>query len=205
MNGSGYPEVILASNSPRRKELLRVIGLRFRVVPSLVEEGNHPDSNPVQLARRFALAKASAVARLEPEAIVIGADTIVVSDGEVLGKPHDAKDAVRMLRGLSGRQHEVISGLAVVAGSGPARGQVLVTHDVTSVRFRTLSEKEIAAYVASGEAADKAGAYGIQGRASLFVTRIEGCYFNVVGLPVARLGQMLQKCGVDLLGDSTSG
>jgi len=142
------------------------------------------------------VSKAAAVATTFPDAVVIGADTIVVVEQEILGKPMDADDAIRMLRLLSGRRHEVASAVAVQWAS---QGLRLVDSAVTAVWFRELSEAEIAAYVATGEPLDKAGAYGIQGRAALFVDRLEGDYFTVVGLPLARLAALLERAGVRVL------
>lgn len=192
--------IILASASPRRRELLQAVGLQFDAVPSQADEPGWTSGTPAAAyARALAVEKARAVAQNNPDAIVIGADTIVVCNGKVLGKPTNDADAVRMLRNLSGRSHEVVTGLAVVAGTGPCIGKILIAHECTTVFFRPLSDEEITAYVASGEPRDKAGAYGIQGKAGLFVTRLEGCYFNVVGLPLSALGRLLAQCGVQLL------
>lgn len=185
--------LILASSSPRRKDLLLAAGFQFQVVPSTVDEAIQPGELAADFARRLARDKALEVAgRVSRGAWVLGADTIVVLNGQILGKPADASDAARMLRLLSGAEHEVITGvcLARAPASLAATG-----HEVTRVTFRPLSEAEIAAYVRSGEPMDKAGAYGVQGLASRFVTRIEGCYFNVVGLPVARVDRMLREQG----------
>jgi septum formation protein len=182
--------LILASASPRRRELLRTAGLDVEVRPSSIEEVVQAGESPEDFARRAAADKALAVAATAPpDALVLGADTIVVAGGEVLGKPTDAADAVRMLRALSGTTHRVITGVCLV--SAPDRIEA-VRAATTLVTFRRLDEKEIADYVASGEPFDKAGAYGIQGLASKFVTRLEGCYFNVVGLPVALVYDMLK-------------
>lgn len=184
-------KLLLASNSPRRRELLRNAGFDFEVIPSEVDEGA-PSSNelPEEYARRVACYKAQDVARhATPDSLVLGADTIVIIDGLVLGKPSDAADATRMLRLLSGRTHEVVTAICLVR---PPDQLVVVKHEITAVTFRELSEDEIRAYVASGEPFDKAGAYAIQGLASKFALRISGCYFNVVGLPVALLYEVLK-------------
>lgn len=149
----------------------------------------------VQLARELAASKAAAVAETAPDAVVIGADTIVVAEEGLLGKPADAQDAARMLRMLSGRPHHVVSAAAVLCEAAALR---LVDSAVTAVWFRPLAEAEINAYVVSGEPLDKAGAYGIQGRAALFVERIEGDYFTVVGLPLAPLARLLAAAGIAL-------
>ena len=188
-------EIVLASGSPRRRELLEMLGVKdFAVIPARGEELPHPELSPAELVKELSRAKAAEVAGAHPEALVIGADTVVAVDGRVLGKPADEADAARMLRLLSGREHEVFTGVTVMAG-----GAAESCAERTVVRFLPLTEREIAAYVATGEPMDKAGAYGIQGRASVFTQGIDGDFFNVMGLPVCRLGQMLKSFGVDLL------
>ncbi|MGA2630711.1 MAG: Maf family protein [Terriglobia bacterium] len=182
--------LILASASPRRRELLACAGFEFEVRASRTDEIPQPGELPESFARRAARDKALAVAASElPGILVLGADTIVVAGDEILGKPADPADVTRMLRRLSGITHRVITGVCVVRS--PQQVEAL-THETTTVTFRSLDEAEIAAYVASGESMDKAGAYGIQGLASKFVTRVEGCYFNVVGLPVAAVYDLLK-------------
>ena len=195
------PTLVLASASPRRRELLMQAGFAFSVHPAHIPEDPHPDEDPIAYVTRLAREKAEAVYRelsgpagesakesLDGQSfVVLGADTTVTLDGHILGKPEDAADAARMLRMLSGRTHQVITGVAVVT---PER--VEVAAEVTAVRFLTLSEAEIAAYVAGGEPMDKAGAYAIQGQAAKWIPRVEGCYFNVVGLPLALVGTMLE-------------
>ena len=191
-------EWILASASPRRRELLEHLGIaELHVIPAEGEERAPAGLSPAELVRHLAYCKAEEVAeRLGAGAdrLIIAADTVVVLDGQVLGKPRDAEDAVRMLSKLSGRAHKVYTGLAVFRGNKKLQGT-----ECSSVHFRALDAREIEAYVATGEPLDKAGAYGIQGRASLFVTGIEGDYFNVVGLPLCRLGLMLREVDVVLL------
>lgn len=183
--------LILASASPRRQEILRNAGFEFEVWPSSVPEDPLDAEAPEAMVLRLAQQKALQVAAAAPEgSVVLGADTVVVLDREILGKPADAADAARMLRQLSGRAHRVLTGVSIV--EAPSR-VAASAHEVTEVRFRPLTEAEIQDYVASGEPFDKAGAYGIQGRASRFVTRIEGCYFNVVGLPVALVDTLLSS------------
>jgi septum formation protein len=172
-------ELILASQSPRRRELLATAGFRFTVRSRPVEEIRAPGESPVEYVKRLARAKVEAAWEKEEE-IVLGADTVVVLDGRVLEKPADASNAKAMLRALSGREHTVITGICLRRGSG-----VVVDSESTRVRFVPLDEEEIIDYVSSGEPMDKAGAYAIQGLASKFVERIEGCYFNVIGLPLA--------------------
>jgi septum formation protein len=187
--------LILASASPRRRELLTNAGFDFEVIPSEVEEPGYRVGPPAVYAEQVAKLKAETVARtFAPtyQAIVLGADTIVVVNNALLGKPRSPEEARTMLEKLSGRAHEVISGVALVDASA---GRSVTAHEITRVHFRTLSVDEMAAYVASGEPLDKAGAYAIQGRASRFVTRIEGCYFNVMGLPVALVDRLLNDWG----------
>ncbi|MBR6113548.1 MAG: septum formation inhibitor Maf [Oscillospiraceae bacterium] len=187
--------LVLASASPRRRELLARFGVPFEVIPARGAEPRLRDLSPGALVRTLAAGKAAEVASALPDdAVVIAADTVVELDGEILGKPGTPEKAAEMLRALSGRENRVWSGLVVRRG-----GVVLTADECTRVRFRTLSEEEIAAYVATGEPLDKAGAYGYQGLASLFVESIDGDYFNVVGLPLCRLGMMLRELGVELL------
>lgn len=188
------PILVLASASPRRRELLTQAGFVFSVHPAHIPEDPLPGEEPIAYVTRLARQKAEAVftdlsAAGSPEGLaVLGADTTVTLDGHILAKPEDAADAARMLRLLSGRTHRVITGVAVAAA-----GRVEVAAEVTAVRFLTLSEEEIAAYIATGEPMDKAGAYAIQGGAAKWIPRIEGCYFNVVGLPVALACSMLES------------
>lgn len=186
--------IVLASASPRRRELLASLGLSFDIQPAEGPENTPESGDAGNAARAIALGKARAVAALRPEDLVIGADTVVELDGHILGKPSDEAEASAMLKSLSARTHRVYTGVAVIAG-GREEARSVVTH----VRFRALSEREIAAYVATGEPMDKAGAYAVQGRAALFVEGIEGDYFNVVGLPLCALGRMLEQFGVDLI------
>ncbi len=186
-------ELILASGSPRRMGLLTRLGAEFRQVVSGVPEVHEGDDHAAS-AGSAALVKAMAVARNQPGAVVIGADTIVISaDGELLGKPESRESAIEILMKLSGRYHTVITGVAVV---GPEPDDVSVEAERTQVLMRRFTREEAGRYVASGEPMDKAGAYGIQVRGALLVERIEGCYFNVVGLPLNLLRSMLEKHGV---------
>ena len=188
--------VILASASPRRRELLERFELPFEILPAKGEEKAPEGLAPGALVERLSEAKAAEIAARvnDPEAVIVAADTIVELDGAVLGKPGTPDRAREMLDALSGRAHRVWSGVTV------RRGEAVCTqHECTAVHFRTLTSGEIDAYVATGEPLDKAGAYGYQGLASLFVERIEGDYFNVVGLPLCRLGQMLERFGIRLL------
>jgi len=184
--------LILASASPRRSELLRNACISFVAEPAHVPEEPLPDELPLVYAQRLARDKARAVFARHPDGVVFGADTTVVVDGHLLEKPRDAEDAARMLRLLSGRSHEVITGVCLMSA-----GFEQTEAEITEVRFSPLTDAEIAAYVATGEPMDKAGAYAIQGVASRWVERIEGCYFNVVGLPVPRVYRMLRRLEVE--------
>ena len=186
-----FPPLILASQSPRRRLLLKQIGLKFSVRPSSVAEDVLDHESPEQNVRRIALAKALDVAKRVRSGIVVGADTIVVLGSEILGKPRTAVEAKRMLRKLSGRQHVVYTGFALVDAS---TGRKIVDIERTKVQFRRLNPGEIDEYVASGSPMDKAGAYGIQDDyGAVFVERVEGCFYNVVGFPLTRFYLDLQK------------
>ena len=179
--------LILASQSPRRKELLGLFGLPFVIRVADIDETMDPAKPPFDEVARVSRCKALAVERQDTD-VVIAADTIVVCQGKVLGKPHTEKEAAQMLQLLSGRDHQVMTGVTVLCGEN---AQTFT--EVTDLHFRELSEKEIERYVASGEPMDKAGAYGIQGGAALFCQRMVGDYYNVMGLPVCRLGQVLRQ------------
>lgn len=182
-------DIILASQSPRRKALLEQIGLAFRVHASDVDETVLPGTPPAAMVEELSRRKAAAVAALEgPGPLIIAADTVVAIGDAVLGKPHTRDDAFSMLSALSGREHHVYTGVTVTRG-----GRSVTFHESTAVRFRPLPQEEIAAYIATGEPMDKAGAYGIQGRGALLVEGIRGDYGNVVGLPVFRLGRVLAE------------
>jgi septum formation protein len=201
--------LVLASASPRRRQLLTQAGFAFEVRPAHVPENPQPCEDPIAYVTRLAREKAQVVfdaivaeaasnaANAASGAIdakllaVLGADTTVTLDGQILGKPEDAADAARILRMLSGRSHRVITGVALVTDEA-----VEVAAEVTAVQFLTLSDGEIAAYVATGEPMDKAGAYGIQGLAARWIPRVEGCYFNVMGLPLALVTTLLESRGI---------
>jgi nucleoside triphosphate pyrophosphatase len=190
--------LVLASASPRRSELLRNAGIRFLVDPAHLQEAPAEHEGPPEYAQRLAREKALAVFTRHPASAVLGADTVVVIDRHLLEKPTHQQDAARMLRLLSGRTHQVITGVCLVA-AGFERTEA----ETTQVTFSVLAEEEIASYVATGEPMDKAGAYAVQGVASRWVKRIEGCYFNVVGLPVPRVYRLLREAeantGISLL------
>ncbi len=180
-------QYILASQSPRRRELLGLLGLPFVVRASDIDETMDPLAAPEVEVARVARCKALATQRM-PEDVVIAADTIVVCDHQVLGKPHTQEEARAMLGLLSGRAHQVMTGVAVLKGE-----KECIFTEITDVYFRPLSDEEIRRYVASGEPMDKAGSYGIQGGAAIFCEKIAGDYYNVVGLPICRLGQVLKE------------
>jgi septum formation protein len=185
--------LILASQSPRRAELLRNAGVAFTVQPADVDESPRPGELPLEYARRLAFDKAVVALKTAPAgAIVLGADTIVVVDGESLGKPADRESARQMLGRLSGRMHHVVTGVCVARLEGETVIAQLES-EITEVEFVSMSDAEIDEYISTGEPMDKAGAYAIQGRASRWIPRIRGCYFNVVGLPVARTCAMLAR------------
>jgi septum formation protein len=186
--------LILASASPRRAELLTAAGIPFEVRPAHIDERIQPGEDATAYAGRLALEKARVVHAQSDGRPVLAADTVVVVDGQILGKPIDAGDAKRMLRLLSGRTHEVLTAVALMS-KDPA-GSLPTGTEVTTVEFRLLNKAEIEWYVATGEPMDKAGAYAIQGLASRFVTRIEGSYSNVVGLPVALVYVMCSRAGI---------
>ena len=183
-------DLILASASPRRRELLSLFGLPFVIRAADIDEAMDPEKPPYDEVARVSCQKAMAAVREETDTVV-AADTIVVCDGKVLGKPHSREEAVSMLKLLSGREHQVMTGCTVLRGD---RRETFT--QVTTLHFRPLSDREISRYVDSGEPMDKAGAYGIQGGAALFCTGIQGDYYNVMGLPLCRLGEVLGQMGV---------
>jgi septum formation protein len=187
--------LVLASGSPRRADLLRAAGIPFDIVRVDVDEHFQPGEKPADAVRRLAEAKALAAAATHPDAVVLGADTTVVVSGEALAKPADSADASRMLRLLSGRSHDVLTGVCVCG-----RARRLVRVETTRVLMARLSDAEIAWYISTGEPFDKAGAYAVQGLASRFVERIDGSYSNVVGLPVSSVCALLKELGCDTLG-----
>ena len=188
---------VLASSSPRRREILSSLGLRFRIEPSRIPEPECPcGQEPSRCAVRLSRAKALAVGRRHKSEVVIGADTVVYCKGVILGKPSDQNDAKAMLRRLSGRWHEVITGLCLY-DCGPGRS--VSSYSRSRVHFRRLSDADIDWYISTGEYRDKAGAYAIQGYASLFVDRIEGCYFNIVGFPVSTFYTLCRRLNLPLL------
>ena len=181
-----WPRVVLASQSPRRRELLTLIGIPHTVQPADIDEAVHDNEQPAQHAERLARTKAAVIAARDRDALVIGSDTIVVIDGQILGKPADEADATRMLRLLSGRTHQVVTAVAVAFG-----GQLVSGVEHVAVTFRALTDKNIGDYIATREPMDKAGSYGVQGFGATIVQRIDGDFFAVMGLP---LGRMIRLC-----------
>ncbi len=192
--------IVLVSASPRRRELLQQIGVSFEVYPAEVDETlPNQVSDPASLAIELAWRKVRAVASRFPSRWLLAADTLVVVGKRLLGKPQNPKEAFLMLRQLSGRTHKVVTGLCLAKTD--VKGRICrpyETSETTLVTFRQLTDEEISTYISTGEPFDKAGAYGIQGKASIFVTEIVGCYFNVVGLPLAKLASLLKEAGLDV-------
>lgn len=188
-------QLILASQSPRRKELLSLFGIPFTVRVADIDETMDPSLPPAEAVAQISRKKAQAVAR-EAEDVLIAADTIVVVGGRILGKPHTPQEAAEMLRLLSGRDHQVMTGVTVLRGEEEA-----VFTEVTDLHFKELTDREILRYVRTGEPMDKAGGYGIQGGAALFCEKMAGDYYNVMGLPVCRLGQVLKAIAPQIMGD----
>ena len=182
IDGLENVDVILASTSPRRYELLKAIGLNFRVIDSGIEE-HHIEGEPIQSAIENARSKGKAVAERFPESLTISADTVVIVDGNALGKPTDEDEAVEMLQLLNGRNHTVVTAFAI---NLPKYEHCISDYETTEVKFRKLRIEEIMAYVNTGEPMDKAGAYGIQGQGAVLIERINGCYYNVVGFPLTK-------------------
>lgn len=201
--------LLLASGSPRRKELLAQIGVVFSVCPMDIDETQYPEETPEEYVKRLSLEKAQAALALNPEAVVVGADTSVVLNGKVLGKPESDAQAKSMLRLLSGRTHQVITGVALIRHQGTEQDnqqgnqkdnghQIQNAVVTTVVSFLPISDEQIDQYVATKEPEDKAGSYGIQGKAAVFVERIEGSYSNVVGLPLEKIAQMLRQFDIPI-------
>ena len=187
--------LILASQSPRRRELLGLFRIPFSVRVADIDETMDPEKTPYDEVARVSRLKALAIPR-EAGDVVIAADTIVVCGGKVLGKPHSEEEAAAMLAALSGRDHQVMTGMTVLRGDATE-----TVTEVTDLHFRELSDREIRSYVATGEPMDKAGAYGIQGGAALFCTHMVGDFYNVMGLPVCRLGELLRKMAPEMMGE----
>lgn len=198
VNDRDLPLLVLASTSPRRKELIQLLGLPVEIAVSSADETVEKEWSPAETVEQLALRKASEVAsireRKQDQEIVIGADTIVVYDQQILGKPQDQDEAYRMLSMLQGRAHDVYTGVACIDAT---TGQQVVRHRKTQVWMRSLSSDQMKRYILSGEPMDKAGAYGIQGMGAAIVDRIDGCYFTVVGLPISLLSEMLTVYGVE--------
>ncbi len=189
-------KLILASASPRRQALLKNLGLDFQVCPAGIDESVFPGEDAAAYPLRIAMKKALAVAADKEDAIVLAADTAVIVDDDILGKPKSTEEAKTMLQRLSGREHIVVTGIGLVDTAG---GRTLSCAEQTIVYFHSLKEAEIDAYLASGEPMDKAGAYGIQGLGALLIRKVDGDYFNVMGLPLSKLYRLLQNLDADIL------
>jgi len=192
-------QIVLASQSPRRSELLKQLGLNFQIKTANIDESNSMGLKAAELVQYLAFEKARVIAEdssLDRGSIVIGADTVVVKEGTILGKPRDKQDAFNMLKGLSGSWHEVMTGVAVIDVNSFKYDKIV---EITRVKMKELKDETINAYINSGEPLDKAGAYGIQGLGAVLIDRIEGCYFNVVGLPISKLSDILKNYGVYVL------
>ncbi|MCG8515608.1 MAG: Maf family protein [Halanaerobiales bacterium] len=189
-------KIILASNSPRREKLLKQLGLSFTIVPSKIDEKSYADLEPEVMVQELAGAKAQEVAELVEETVVIGADTIVLAEQHILGKPRDQEEAFQMLWRLQGKKHRVLTGLAVYDTKS---GRLLVDYDRAEVYLRKMEEREITAYIGTGEPMDKAGAYAIQGLGGIFVEGLVGSYYTVVGLPIHKLVLMLKEFQIKVL------
>ena len=183
-------KLVLASRSPRRAEILTAVGWPFEMVASNIDETRFKSESAVTYVTRLAQAKAEAVARIATSGLVVGADTVVVVEDQILGQPSDDDDARRMLKLLSGRWHEVLTGVALIHAG---KNSLVVEHEKTRVRFTEMSDPEIDWYVGTGEPMDKAGAYAVQGRAALFIEEIQGDYFNIVGLPMRLLYKLMRQ------------
>ncbi|TCS96504.1 septum formation protein [Hazenella coriacea] len=195
-------EIVLASGSPRRQEMLTQLGVPFRVQVSQVDENVEEELTPDLLVEQLANRKAVAVANQCENALVIGADTIVVLDGKVLGKPKDEQEAMDMLQQLQGKKHQVFTGISVIHINEGFMQNQQVAHRMTEVTMRPLSQDKIRRYVETGDPLDKAGAYGIQGKGAVLIEKISGCYFNVVGMSLSLLDEMLEQIGFSITGES---
>lgn len=189
-------KIILASQSPRRKELLQMLGLKFNVVPSNIDEKLNPRLQPASQAEQLSLQKAQKIAEKHPDALIIAADTFVTLNKEILGKPSSIPDAKKMLEKLSGKTHMVITGFTII---DTATNKIITKSSTTKVSFRKISTKEIDAYVKREHVLDKSGSYAIQGPASVFVEKIEGEFFNIVGLPLYMIVLELKRFGIQVL------
>ncbi len=192
---TGSMKIILASTSPRRHELARAMGLDFEIIPSNYEEDMTMKLPPKKIVMTLAYGKAADVAKRRKEGLVIGIDTVVVYKNKILGKPKNKEISEKMLKMLSGKKHQVYSGIAMI---DCRTGRTIKDCEITDVYFKKLSDKEIKGYVNTGESLDKAGAYGIQDLSSIFIKKIEGCYFNVVGFPTSKIYENLKKFNVDI-------
>jgi septum formation protein len=188
--------IILASKSPRRIDLLKQLGLKFEVIPSNIDEKKYISRDPEKSVKKIALMKANDVAKKNKNGIVIGSDTIVVFKGKIIGKPKNKNDAFKTLKKFSGKEHEVVTGLAII---DTISKKTLIDSVKTKVKFRKITDDEINDFIATGEPFDKAGGYGIQNFACIFIESVNGCFYNVVGLPLSKLTEMLKHFNINIL------
>ncbi len=189
-------KLVLASSSPRREEIMKQLKLKFTIVPGKIDESEFTEKNPDKLVKILALEKAKSVSDLVEDALIIAADTIVVLEDKILGKPEDNAEAKRQLKLLSGKEHQVMTGIAVLYSE---TGEVYVENNITLVKMLNMSDEKIDKYISTGEPLDKAGSYGIQGFGGLFVEVIKGSYYSVVGLPIHQLAEILDKFNYGIL------
>lgn len=189
-------KLVLASSSPRREEILKQLKLKFTIVPGKIDESKFTETNPEKLVKTLALEKAKSVSNLVEDALIIAADTVVVCEDEILGKPEDSEEAKEQLKLLSGKEHQVMTGIAVLSSE---TGEVYVENNITLVKMLNMSDEKIDKYISTGEPLDKAGSYGIQGFGGLFVEGIKGSYYSVVGLPIHQLAEILDKFNYGIL------
>jgi septum formation protein len=189
-------KLVLASSSPRREDILKQLKLKFTIVPGKIDESKYTETDPEKLVKKLALEKAKSVSDLVEDALIIAADTVVVYENEILGKPEDSEEAKEQLKLLSGKEHQVMTGIAVLSSE---TGELYVENNITFVKMLNISDEKIEKYVNTGEPLDKAGSYGIQGFGGLFVEGIKGSYYSVVGLPIHQLAEILDKFNYGIL------
>jgi septum formation protein len=189
-------KLVLASSSPRREDILKQLKLKFTIVPGKIDESKYTETDPEKLVKKLALEKAKSVSDLVEDALIIAADTVVVYENEILGKPEDSEEAKEQLKLLSGKEHQVMTGIAVLSSE---TGELYVENNITIVKMLNISDETIDKYISTGEPLDKAGSYGIQGLGGLFVEGIKGSYYSVVGLPIHQLAEILDKFNYGIL------
>jgi septum formation protein len=195
-NNEKKAKLVLASSSPRREDILKQLKLRFTIVPGKIDESKFIEKDPEKLVKKLALEKAKSVSDLVEDALIIAADTVVIYENRILGKPADSQEAKEQLKLLRGKEHQVMTGLAVLSSD---TGEVQVENNITIVKMLNISDENIDKYISTGEPLDKAGSYGIQGLGGLFVEGIKGSYYSVVGLPIHQLAEILDKFNYGIL------